>query len=259
VLPRSYEALNSLCCSPYSDALSLSRRRDNTFSNHQEANRTFWRQTVIPLVQRTADALSTWLAPAYAEPLTIRPDLDSIDALSSEREALWTRLEKASFLTTDEKRAAIGYGPMPANQTTATKFNPHHAHDGRFDFSPDGAQPVAFRPKPSTPPPPTKPAQPPPKPIDPPPNNPGAYGKTPKGLEYTEHAEGRANQRGFTSDRIDAIVDNNGRSRVGKVDGDGKKTWEYTDSRGNTVVTNDRGGIVSTFSNMTGGVYVSKP
>jgi hypothetical protein len=134
---------------------------DNTFSNYQEANRTFWRQTVIPLVQRTAEALSTWLAPAYAEPLTIRPDTDSIEALSIEREALWTRLEKASFLTTDEKRAAIGYGPMPADQTPAAKFNPYHAADGRFDFSPDGAQPAAFRPKaPTTATPQPRPASP---------------------------------------------------------------------------------------------------
>ncbi len=45
------------------------------------------------------------------EPLTLKPDLDQIGALSSEREALWARLEKASFLTDDEKRASIGYGP----------------------------------------------------------------------------------------------------------------------------------------------------
>ncbi len=30
---------------------------DNTFSNYQEANRTFWRQTVLPLVQRMISAL----------------------------------------------------------------------------------------------------------------------------------------------------------------------------------------------------------
>jgi hypothetical protein len=34
---------------------------------------------------------------------------------------------------------------MPTDPTPATKFNPHHAHDGRFDFSPDGAQPVNRR------------------------------------------------------------------------------------------------------------------
>jgi phage portal protein BeeE len=38
---------------------------DNTYSNYQEATRSFWRQTVLPLVTRTAKALSTWLSPAY--------------------------------------------------------------------------------------------------------------------------------------------------------------------------------------------------
>ncbi len=39
-----------------------------------------------------------------------RPDLDSVEALNPEREALWARLDAASFLTEDEKRAAAGYG-----------------------------------------------------------------------------------------------------------------------------------------------------
>jgi HK97 family phage portal protein len=114
---------------------------DNTYSNYQEATRAFWRQTVLPLVDRTAAALSGWLGEAYApsdlsapaDPLrSIRtpspnnpaaalrlvPDLDQVPALAPEREALWRQLEAASFLTTDEKRAAIGYPPM-AGQLTA--------------------------------------------------------------------------------------------------------------------------------------------
>jgi HK97 family phage portal protein len=85
---------------------------DSTFSNYQEANRAFWRHTVLPLVDRTARALSAWLAPAYGGDLELRPDLDAVEALSPEREALWARLERASFLTPDEKRAAAGYGPL---------------------------------------------------------------------------------------------------------------------------------------------------
>jgi hypothetical protein len=131
---------------------------------------------------------------------------------------------------------------------------------GQFDFGKLDIDPIAGKPPPpKQPAPPAKPAQPVPKPIDPPPKNPGAYGKTPQGREYTEHAESRANQRGFTPDRIDGIVEKNAKSRVGVIGGDGKKTWEYTDSRGNTVVTNERGGIVSTFSKISGGGYVGKP
>jgi HK97 family phage portal protein len=94
---------------------------DNTYSNYQEANRSFWRQTVLPLVHRTAKAVYTWLAPAYSpgpapslskRTLELRPDLDAIEALGPEREALWSRMQRATFLTADEKRAAVGYGPM---------------------------------------------------------------------------------------------------------------------------------------------------
>jgi HK97 family phage portal protein len=34
---------------------------DNTYANYAEANRTFWRQTVIPIAQRLAQGLSRWL------------------------------------------------------------------------------------------------------------------------------------------------------------------------------------------------------
>ncbi len=90
---------------------------DNTYANYQEANRTFWRQTVLPLVNRTAKSLSTWLGPVWSDRLELRPDLDAIEALSSERETLWARVESASFLTRDEKRAAVGYGPLPGGET----------------------------------------------------------------------------------------------------------------------------------------------
>ncbi len=85
---------------------------DNTYSNYAEANRAFWRNTVLPLVNRTARALTAWLAPAYGSGLRLVPDLDAVEALSPEREALWARLERASFLTQAEKRSLVGYGPI---------------------------------------------------------------------------------------------------------------------------------------------------
>ncbi len=121
---------------------------DNTYSNYREASRALWRQTVLPLVNRTAKAFSAWLEPAYGGLIELRPDLDAIEALSSEREALWSRLEAASFLTDDEKRAVIGYGPKGAAKGgagpfdaaggRARKFNPNHDALGRFATG-DGA------------------------------------------------------------------------------------------------------------------------
>lgn len=90
--------------------LMLGLPGDSTYANYAEANRAFWRQTVIPLVRRTAQALAHWLAPAFGAGLTLDPDLDCIEALSGEREALWRRITAADFLSDDEKREAVGYG-----------------------------------------------------------------------------------------------------------------------------------------------------
>lgn len=87
---------------------------DNTFANYQEANRSFWRQSVLPLVNRTAKALSGWLG----DGIELRPDLDRIEALSLEREALWERVRKADFLTVNEKRELVGYGPVEGGDIT---------------------------------------------------------------------------------------------------------------------------------------------
>lgn len=85
---------------------------DNTYSNYQEANRAFWRQTVLPLVLRVAAALQNWLGPAWAEGLRLDVDRDAIEALSADRDALWKRVNEAQFLSDDEKREATGYGRL---------------------------------------------------------------------------------------------------------------------------------------------------
>lgn len=84
---------------------------DNTYSNYQEANRAFYRLTVLPLVARTAKELSAWLAPAFGDGLRLWYDADQVEGLASERDALWARLEAAGFLSDDEKRQAVGYPP----------------------------------------------------------------------------------------------------------------------------------------------------
>jgi hypothetical protein len=111
---------------------------DNTFSNYQEANRTFWRQTVLPLAQRTTAALGEWLAPAYSENLSLTIDLDEIPALSSELDTLWTRIGAATFLADVEKRAAVGYGPSGEG---AKDFNPDQPRDDQGRWSSDGGDP----------------------------------------------------------------------------------------------------------------------
>ncbi|HRE19788.1 MAG TPA: phage portal protein [Rhabdaerophilum sp.] len=90
---------------------------DNTYANYAEANRAFWRTTVLPLVQRTQGAMAHWLQPRFNEEIRFEPDIDRIEALASEREALWRRVSAAPFLTDDEKREALGYGRRSGEET----------------------------------------------------------------------------------------------------------------------------------------------
>ncbi|MHB2265913.1 phage portal protein [Aliihoeflea sp. PC F10.4] len=84
---------------------------DSTYANYQEANRAFYRLTVLPLVERIAQDLGGWLGPRFGRRLKLGYDADRIEGLSVEREALWARVGDAEFLTDDEKREAVGYGP----------------------------------------------------------------------------------------------------------------------------------------------------
>ncbi|MFQ9661153.1 MAG: RHS repeat-associated core domain-containing protein [[Clostridium] symbiosum] len=74
--------------------------------------------------------------------------------------------------------------------------------------------------------------------------------KTPKGREYTQHGAERANERGFDSQKVDSIIDNNYKHRTKEIDKlTGKVTWRYQDKRGNTVITNEWGDkIVTVYS-----------
>jgi len=87
---------------------------DNTYANMAEANRMFWRQTVVPLVRRVADDLSFWLAPAFGAELRIIPEFDAVEALAEARAALWARVTAADFLTDAEKRQMLGLSDQAA-------------------------------------------------------------------------------------------------------------------------------------------------
>lgn len=87
---------------------------DATYANYQEASRVLWRQTILPLAQKVADAIGGWLLPAFGDELAFALDLDQVSALWPERDALWARVGRAGFLDDDEKRAAVGYAPRAA-------------------------------------------------------------------------------------------------------------------------------------------------
>ncbi len=81
---------------------------DATYANYQEANRAFYRLTVLPLAARVVSAIADWLSDFTGERIELRPDLDQIPALSAERDAQWRRVGEAAFLTDAEKRSLLG-------------------------------------------------------------------------------------------------------------------------------------------------------
>jgi HK97 family phage portal protein len=86
---------------------------DATYANYQEANRAFYRLTVLPLATRVTAALSSWLQEFDGEAAVLTPDLDQVPALGPEREAQWRRVAAADFLTDAEKRALLGLPALP--------------------------------------------------------------------------------------------------------------------------------------------------
>ena len=81
---------------------------DATYANYQEANRAFYRLTVLPLASRVMSAIAEWLSDFSGDAMELKPDLDQIPALSVERDAQWRRVSDAAFLTDAEKRALLG-------------------------------------------------------------------------------------------------------------------------------------------------------
>ena len=80
---------------------------DATYSNYREANRTLWRQTVLPLAGKILGAVRQGLAGSFPGGV-LEVDLDRVTELSEDRERLWVMVDGAGFLTLDEKREMVG-------------------------------------------------------------------------------------------------------------------------------------------------------
>ena len=81
---------------------------DATYANYQEANRAFYRLTVLPLAERVCAKLASWLGSYDSEIISLKPDLDQVSALATERDAQWNRVANADFLSVEEKRRLLG-------------------------------------------------------------------------------------------------------------------------------------------------------
>jgi HK97 family phage portal protein len=86
---------------------------DATYANYAEANRAFYRLTVLPLAQKVLAQIAGWLSGLSGDVIDLAPDLDQVPALAAEREAQWRRVAEADFLTEAEKRRMLGLPERP--------------------------------------------------------------------------------------------------------------------------------------------------
>lgn len=100
---------------------------DNTYSNYQEARLALWEETIVPLAWHLRDELNAWLTPMFDDGLRLDLDLDMIPALMLRRERRWRMLKAAAFLTVNEKRAALGCGPLDGGDALRPEVTPRGA------------------------------------------------------------------------------------------------------------------------------------
>jgi len=86
---------------------------DNTFANLREARVGFWEQWALTWLYNMQDELNAWLAPQFGDEYRVVLDEDAILALAPRREAVWDRINEATFLSIEEKREAVGYPKEP--------------------------------------------------------------------------------------------------------------------------------------------------
>jgi HK97 family phage portal protein len=89
---------------------------DATYANYQEAHRAFYRLTVLPLATRVTQSLAEWLRTFGGDELVLKPDLDQVPALAAERDAQWSRIAGADFLTDAEKRTLLGLPAVSSDE-----------------------------------------------------------------------------------------------------------------------------------------------
>jgi HK97 family phage portal protein len=96
---------------------------DAAYANYREANRALWRLTLLPMLDKILGGVSAGLA-AWWPGVKLEVDLDLVTALAGDRERLWRQVSAADFLTADEKREMLGFGPIRHAEPVSASIPP---------------------------------------------------------------------------------------------------------------------------------------
>lgn len=81
---------------------------ESTYSNYEQAEMSFWADTVLPLLSAVLEDFNRWLSPLTNDGAFLWYDEDSIPALEPLRKIKAERINAASYMATNEKRYAMG-------------------------------------------------------------------------------------------------------------------------------------------------------
>jgi len=80
-------------------------------SNYGEARKSFYQETILPMMDRIVAKLNTWLVPMFDNTLKLTYDKEEIEALQEDRDALSSRMlgqYEQGVITLNEVRNALG-------------------------------------------------------------------------------------------------------------------------------------------------------
>ena len=110
-LIEQYNASIKDLCNIYGVPVQLLNNTEaTTYNNMKEAKKSLYQNAVIPELIKLRDELNRWLTPKYGENLFIDFDFTSIPELQEENDKVVDQLNKAWWLTPNEKRAVMNYG-----------------------------------------------------------------------------------------------------------------------------------------------------
>lgn len=85
---------------------------NKTYANYKEARKSFYLETIIPGMDLLRDDLNNWLTPRFGSGIALDYDKNGIEAIQTDRNDLFDRVEKANWMTVNEKRIETGLGEI---------------------------------------------------------------------------------------------------------------------------------------------------
>lgn len=103
---------------------------NKTYSNAQEANKEFAAHTIKPQADLFYSILTRKLAHLYPDVGRIGYDEGQIDGLKGDESSIISALTGCDFMTVNEKRARMSYGPVPGGDEVLTDMSKMRLNDG---------------------------------------------------------------------------------------------------------------------------------